>query len=587
MNAPLLTSHTENPRSEGVESFFVRLRWPLLLCIALLYIGTSFVPAIFDETEGQYSAAAKEMLQRGDWIIPSNDTIPRLQKPPFVYWTQMVAMRVFGVNEFAARLPNALFSLVWFGAVYLVGRRLGGEALGVAGAGILATMMGVYIFCHLIMPEPFLAAFITLAFWTFLEALHQPDRARFWMCAAWLFMALGTFSKGLHGALYPLGTAAVVAWWFPATRGVWKQLAQVPGILLFLLITIPWYIAVEFRYPGFLMEHFVNEQIGHLFDSRYPPDSERVSLLIFFPMHLVYYWPWVLFAIPAIRVWRSDAKGPGFALLLAWVVLTFVSILPSALQDYYSMTCWGAVALFLALPWARGRARGFAFAGGMLAALAALAFLVAVWMASLDLSAPAHPDPVAARDNILNALQGFPVEIWSRMLPLLVVCGVALALGAAGCFWGRRRNSLPPAWTGIVVMMGLILVCAARGLALVEDYFSLKKVGVMIESTAEPNALVVAEDEMRLNTSLLFYFNGLVHWVNANPDAEFPPRVLGLGRELYLEPDAVLSEWKSDRQVFLVVEQERLPKWLEKLGATGEQTQPVAVSGTRKVIRNR
>lgn len=569
----------------------VRWQGPLFALIALLYIGTSTGPAIFDETEGQYSAAAREMLERGDWLVPSNDTIPRLQKPPLVYHTQIVCMKLFGINEFSARLPNALFSLLWFFGVYLIGKTVFDRATGVMGAVMLATMMGTYIFCHLIMPEPFLAAFLTFTFWCFLKAHQSPSNAGRWMAAAWIFMALGTFSKGVHGLLYPLAAAGVVYVWLPATREVWRKLINLPGFALFLLIVLPWYLAIEFRYPGFLCEHFVNEQIGHLFDARYPPDSERVPFLVFAVQHLIFFAPWILFVPSAVRILRRH--GPeqrlGVALLLAWAGVTVLSILPSALQDYYTMTCWGALALFLARPWARAKiSRGEIMAGTGLFALASLvALAVGIWLRAQAGSLDEAAEPVAARDNIINALQGFSAGVWQNLTPLLFLTALALAIGAIGCGLALRHR-LPAAWAGTVAMMLLISLCAARGLGAVEDYFSLKQVAHSINERLDADAMVVAQDEMRLNTSLLFYLDRLpVHWIDADPDAEFPPRVLGLGRELYVDETDLARAWGSGRQVFLVVEQESMPRWRELLSLSAAEAEPLAISGTRVVIVNR
>jgi 4-amino-4-deoxy-L-arabinose transferase-like glycosyltransferase len=248
---------------------------PLLL-IALLYLGASAGPAVFDQNEAQYAGAAREMLDRpqdyllatqarlelGHWYIPTNDGIPRLQKPPLVYWLLMGSMRVFGVNEFAARLPNTVFTLLWFAATFLLGRRIGGEAFAAAGTTILATMAGTFIFSHLIAPEPFLAAFLTLTYWCFLNACQQPARAGRWMFCAWLLMGLGVFSKGLHGALYPLAVAALLAWRHPETRPAWRKLLQPAGLSAFAAIVVPWYAVIEAKYPGFLHDQLINEQLG-------------------------------------------------------------------------------------------------------------------------------------------------------------------------------------------------------------------------------------------------------------------------------------------------------------------------------------
>src|SRR5438067_4185254 len=91
-------------------------QWAVPLFLSLvgaLYLASSFAPVIFDETEGQYAGAAREMLRSGHWLVPTNDGIPRLQKPPLLYWLLCVSLRTFGPTEFAARLPNALATIGW------------------------------------------------------------------------------------------------------------------------------------------------------------------------------------------------------------------------------------------------------------------------------------------------------------------------------------------------------------------------------------------------------------------------------------------------------------------------------------------
>jgi hypothetical protein len=72
--------------------------------VALLYVGTCFAPVIFDDNEGLYASAVREMHQSGDWLLPTMNGFPRVQKPPLVYWTMLVSTLLFGENEFTLRL---------------------------------------------------------------------------------------------------------------------------------------------------------------------------------------------------------------------------------------------------------------------------------------------------------------------------------------------------------------------------------------------------------------------------------------------------------------------------------------------------
>src|ERR1700759_1086854 len=89
--------------------------WVVALAgLLFVYLLTCGAPRLFDQIDGQYVGAAREMMERGDWVIPTQNGVPRLQKPPFVYWCEALSMSVFGVNEFGARLPVALATVGWF-----------------------------------------------------------------------------------------------------------------------------------------------------------------------------------------------------------------------------------------------------------------------------------------------------------------------------------------------------------------------------------------------------------------------------------------------------------------------------------------
>ena len=77
----------------------------VVILAALVHFGTIYWGDLYSETEGQYAAAAREMLQNGEYLLPTNDSIPRLQKPPLLYWLIVGSYQLFGVNAAAARVP--------------------------------------------------------------------------------------------------------------------------------------------------------------------------------------------------------------------------------------------------------------------------------------------------------------------------------------------------------------------------------------------------------------------------------------------------------------------------------------------------
>ncbi len=590
------------------------VRGVLLALVVLLYLGASVGPALFDQNEAQYAGAAREMmnrpqdygpstrgrLERGHWFLPTNDGIPRLQKPPLVYWLLLGSMRVFGVNEFGARLPNALFTLLWFWATFLLGRRIAGEAFGAAGATVLATMAGTFIFSHLIAPEPFLAAFLTLTFWCFLAACQQPARAGRWIFLAWLFMGLGVASKGLHGALYPLAVAGLLAWRHPETRPVWKRLWQPAGPLVFLALLLPWYAVIAIRFPGFLHDQFINEQLGHVINRRYPPDSNRVPFLVFWLEHLVFFLPWTFFIPAAVAGARRTAwAGPrggsvGRDLPVCWFGVTTATLLFSSLQDYYLMTAWTPVAFWLARPWAddlaERRLPGWtrSLPGWCLAGIGAAVLMAAMYLGTHAAGGLSDrlAAPTAIRDTIAATLAGFSASAWRQLLPLVWSTGLIFLGGGGLLIWlaasGRWRAVLP----ATAVMMVGILAGAACGLNVLEDYFSLKKIALTANRLAGPGGEVVCSGVPVDNPSLLFYLNREIHWVHAQPSGEFASRELGIGRELFLSDGEFARRWRSARTVLLVTEADEVARWRNELELSAGQAEPVAQSGTRVLLIN-
>src|SRR3712207_1133282 len=96
----------------------------LLLLALLLHIATANWGDLYNETDGQYAGAAREMLQSGDLLTPANNGIPRLQKPPLLYWLIVCSYRCFGVNEAAARLPIALAIVATTALTFLLGESI-------------------------------------------------------------------------------------------------------------------------------------------------------------------------------------------------------------------------------------------------------------------------------------------------------------------------------------------------------------------------------------------------------------------------------------------------------------------------------
>ncbi|HET9375199.1 MAG TPA: glycosyltransferase family 39 protein [Chthoniobacterales bacterium] len=568
----------------------------LLLLAAAVYIATAGVPRLFDQIDGQYAGAAREMLSRGDWLIPTQDGIPRLQKPPLVYWCEIGSLQLFGENEFAARFPVVLATISWFLVTAALVQRLSVRRIyGVCAALILATFLGTYLFTHLVMPEPFSALFFVCTFYALVCALQGGSgsvRDR-WLLCAWALMALGTLTKGLHALLVPLVVGCASAALKKSTRETWRRFFFRPhGWILFLAMVAPWYVATELRYPGFLVDQLGNEQLGNILNQRWPVDSDRVPLLQFFLEHVALFFPWSFFIPGAVlTLWesRSSWLRGEWHLLVLFLLINVVGILFAKIQDYYLLISWPAVAIGVAGFFISGpkfsRPRLFSIPGWLFVVAGLAGLSVAIFWICHPLGTSQLVDTVTHGRTAWGGLVG--ISGLSGLVPLLLVASCTLALaGACIVYFARQSRSLAILGSCAGLMIVLFLV-SNRGLYLVEDEFSSARIASTIQQLGGADYQVVCEFEANDLTSLFFYLPHSIQWLNANPKMEFATRDLGLGRDLYLTEERFQALWGNDQRIFLVARQDRLDHWYDRLQIDGRRMTPVATIGTKIILMNR
>jgi 4-amino-4-deoxy-L-arabinose transferase-like glycosyltransferase len=311
---------------------------------AILYIPGLGHPALWEPDEGRYAEIAREMVVSGDYVTPRDDFELYFEKPPLVYWAEAAAIRVFGADEFAVRLPAALFSI---GEVVITAA-LAEAMLGVP-AGLFAAMalalsplfFGLARFATL---DPALAFFLTAALAAFYAASRcdsfAAPSARKWILASSAMLALGTLAKGPVALL--LGVAIAVIWlaWERRLAQI-RRMPLLSSAIVYGAIVFPWFVLMETRNPGFLRFFFVHEHL-----ERYVSSNEHGwGPWFFIPIVLGGTWPWILFAPLGWSATRttdaSSGSGSGqhrsaAAFLVIWfaVVFVFFSIPRSKLGTY-------------------------------------------------------------------------------------------------------------------------------------------------------------------------------------------------------------------------------------------------------------
>jgi 4-amino-4-deoxy-L-arabinose transferase-like glycosyltransferase len=255
------------------SKFFYRAV-PILLGLLLLarLIGMAAAP-LMDTTEARYGEISRKMAELNDWVTPWFDHgVPYWGKPPLAFWVTAISFKLFGVNEFSARLPHLIISLLIVGlVVWLAARRDRPAALPT-----LALISGSFLFfvsSGAVMTdiELVLGTTLTMAgFWLALEDIDGPGsklRQRSTWSAGTMFfggLILGLLAKGPVALV--LSGAPIFVWTVYNRRWLdtWRRLPWIGGLFLTLLIAMPWYWLAEQRTPGFL-EYFLLGEHWHRF----------------------------------------------------------------------------------------------------------------------------------------------------------------------------------------------------------------------------------------------------------------------------------------------------------------------------------
>ncbi len=322
----------------------VRLTLYALLA-AILYLPGLGRPALWEPDEGRYAEIAREMVVSGDYVTPRDDFELYFEKPPLVYWAEAASISVFGVNEFAVRLPAALFSAGQVVVTAGLAEVMLGATAGLFAALVLALSPLFFGFARFATLDPALAFFLTAALAAFYlaareDSFSQPSPRR-WMLLSAAMLALGTLAKGPVALL--LGGAIPMTWLAMERR--LRRVAQMPLVrcaLIYIAIVLPWFILIEARNPGFLRFFFIHEHL-----ERYVTSSEHGwGPWFFIPIVIGGAWPWIFFvplgwvAMRAENTLPDDApassRRSAASFLTIWfaVIFVFFSIPRSKLGSY-------------------------------------------------------------------------------------------------------------------------------------------------------------------------------------------------------------------------------------------------------------
>ena len=351
---------------------------------------------LLDETEPLFVEASRQMTITGDWITPYFNGVPRFDKPPLIYWCQAIAFLTFGVNEFAARLPSALAGLALTGFCFYTLRYFGsssGESsnsqfpipnspfpiphspsqwqswlIASLGAAMVALNPLTLFFGRTGYSDMLLSLCFGGALFAFFLGYAQPDRKvqERWYLAFYILSALAVLTKGPVGIVLPGLIITAFLLYVGRFKEVLGEMRVVRGALIFVAITLPWYILVTLRNG----DAYINSFFGyHNFERFTSVVNEHggpwyLHILIV----LAGFAPWSI-ALPAAiahinifqrQHWQRSSRSTHlglFALFWFAIVLGFFTV---AATKYFSYTLplMPAAAILLALWWSHQIVKG-------------------------------------------------------------------------------------------------------------------------------------------------------------------------------------------------------------------------------------
>jgi 4-amino-4-deoxy-L-arabinose transferase-like glycosyltransferase len=285
------------------------------LLILLAFLGVAWVLGfgagdfpLISPDEPRYAETAREMLERLDFVVPFCGYEPRFDKPILFYWFEVLFFKIVGISEFSARLPSIISGTATVWLAFLLGNFHG---FGILAGLVALTTFQIFLFSKIAITDMLLNFLISSAICFFyigyLRRANTKKKFAFkdklssrWLISSIVMMALGMLCKGPVAVVLPLSVIVIflilekdlVAF----LLNTWVEILI--GLVLFLLIVLPWYLLVHIKTGGAFTQAFFIDHNFNRFTSVHSGHS--APFWFYIPVIAVGFFPWTFFLIQSL-----------------------------------------------------------------------------------------------------------------------------------------------------------------------------------------------------------------------------------------------------------------------------------------------
>jgi 4-amino-4-deoxy-L-arabinose transferase-like glycosyltransferase len=582
-----------------------RSEFIVILVAAVIFLGCIVSPpSLLDDVDAVQAQIARNMLQSGDWVTARLDGVPYLEKAPLIYWAIVLSYKIFGVHDWAARLPVALaaVALCWLTAA--MGIWAFGKRAGLYAGLSMATCLGLFLFTRILIPDVMLTFTVALGMWALLRTLDVDEpHPRFWAAVLALSLGLGLLLKSLIGIVFPIAAGLI---YLLVTRqllsaAAWKRLHPFSGAIIVLLVAAPWHVLATLRNPpyfdftlhsgpgqyhGFLWFFFINEQLLRFLNLRYPRDYDTVPRLYFWLFHLLWLFPWSVYfpAVAKLSFKPADRAGRTRLLALCWAGFVLIFFTFSTTQEYYSMPCYPALALLLGSAmasdgeWVRRGTAVLSLVAGCAALAAIILLALSRGMAAPgDISSALGQHPGAYKLS-LGHIEDLTLASFAYLRTPLALAAVAFVVGSIGTFKANTQRATLAA----ALMMVLFFHAARLAMAAFDPYLSSRPLAEALEKS--PKGTLIVDHHYYWFSSVFFYTNRSALLLNGRfMNLEYGSYAPG-APDVFIDDSQFKDLWLKPERCYIVARQSALPRLQDIVGSV--QLNVVATSGKKVLLTN-